>query len=178
MRLHKKPASCLFDETYLQIFLGKESGQKITTLDIEDDDKYESQKLKKYEQFLTEKYWDDEEGQYEDEEDDDKEQDIEHLKYLLRQMLTKAGIKNSTITNNGLNLKIQIIPPSYGMIDYFYKLDDIIQIYETIKKFDKDILVDFDLECDIWETKKIEPLLIFNFYSNQDDYEDESGLPF
>jgi len=178
MRLHKKPASCLFDETYLQIFLGKESGQKITTLDIEDDDKYESQKLKKYEQFLTEKYWDDEEGQYEDEEDDDKEQDIEHLKYLLRQMLTKAGIKNSTITNNGLNLKIQIIPPSYGMIDYFYKLDDIIHIYETIKKFDKDILVDFDLECDIWETKKIEPLLIFNFYSNQDDYEDESGLPF
>ena len=178
MRLHKKPASCLFDETYLQIFLGKESGQKITTLDIEDDDKYESQKLKKYEQFLTEKYWDDEEGQYEDEEDDDKEQDIEHLKYLLRQMLTKAGINNSTITNNGLNLKIQIIPPSYGMIDYFYKLDDIIHIYETIKKFDKDILIDFDLECDIWETKKIEPLLIFNFYSNQDDYEDESGLPF
>ena len=179
MRLHKKPASCLFDETYLQIFLGKESGQKITTLDIEDDDKYESQKLKKYDQFLTEKYWDDEEGQYEDDdEDDDKEQDIEHLKYLLRQMLTKAGIKNSTITNNGLNLKIQIIPPSYGMIDYFYKLDDIIHIYETIKKFDKDILVDFDLECDIWETKKIEPLLIFNFYSNQDDYEDESGLPF
>ncbi len=178
MRLHKKPASCLFDETYLQIFLGKESGQKITTLDI-DDDKYESQKLKKYEQFLTEKYWDDEEGQYEDDdENDDKEQDIEHLKYLLRQMLTKAGIKNSTITNNGLNLKIQIIPPSYGMIDYFYKLDDIIHIYETIKKFDKDILVDFDLECDIWETKKIEPLLIFNFYSNQDDYEDESGLPF
>ena len=178
MRLHKKPASCLFDETYLQIFLGKESGQKITTLDIEDDDKYESQKLKKYEQFLTEKYWDDEEGQYEDEEDDDKEQDIEHLKYLLRQMLTKAGIKNSTITNNGLNLKIQIIPPTYGMVNYFYKLDDIIHIYETIKKFDKDILVDFDLECDIWETKKIEPLLIFNFYSNQDDYEDESGLPF
>jgi hypothetical protein len=178
MRLHKKPASCLFDETYLQIFLGKESGQKITTLDIEDDDKYESQKLKKYEQFLTEKYWDDEDGQDEDEEDNDKEQDIEHLKYLLRQMLTKAGIKNSTITNNGLNLKIQIIPPSYGMIDYFYKLDDIIHIYETIKKFDKDILVDFDLECDIWETKKIEPLLIFNFYSNQDDYEDESGLPF
>jgi hypothetical protein len=176
MRLHKKPASCLFDETYLQIFLGKESGQKITTLDIEDDDKYESQKLKKYEQFLTEKYWDDEDGQ--DEEDNDKEQDIEHLKYLLRQMLTKAGIKNSTITSNGLNLKIQIIPPSYGMIDYFYKLDDIIHIYETIKKFDKDILVDFDLECDIWETKKIEPLLIFNFYSNQDDYEDESGLPF
>ena len=178
MRLHKKPASCLFDETYLQIFLGKESGQKITTLDIEDDDKYESQKLKKYEQFLTEKYWDDEEGQYEDEEDDDKEQDIEHLKYLIRQMLTKAGIKNSTITNNGLNLKIQIIPPTYGMVNYFYKLDDIIHIYETIKKFDKDILVDFDLECDIWETKKIEPLLIFNFYSNQDDYEDESGLPF
>ena len=178
MRLHKKPASCLFDETYLQIFLGKESGQKITTLDIEDDDKYESQKLKKYEQFLTEKYWDDEEGQYEDDDDDDKEQDIEHLKYLLRQMLTKAGIKNSTITNNGLNLKIQIIPPTYGMVNYFYKLDDIIHIYETIKKFDKDILVDFDLECDIWETKKIEPLLIFNFYSNKDDYEDESGLPF
>ena len=178
MRLHKRPSSCLFDETYLQIFLGKEGGQKMTTLDIEDDDKYESKKLKKYDQFLTEKYWDDEEGQYEDDDDDDndQEQNIEHLKYLLRQMLTKAGIKNSTITNNGLNLKIQIIPTSYGMVNYFYKLDDIIHIYETIKKFDKDILVDFDLECDIWETKKVEPLFIFNFYSMED--EEDFTLPF
>lgn len=182
MKLNKRPTSCVFDETYLQVFLGKESGQKMTTLDIEeeeeDDDKYESKKLKKYDQFLTERYWDDEEGQYEDDEDDedDQEQNIEHLKYLLRQMLTKAGIKNSTITNNGLNLKIQIIPTSYGMVNYFYKLDDIIHIYETIKKFDKDILVDFDLECDIWETKKIEPLFIFNFYSIED--EEDFSLPF
>ncbi len=181
MKLNKKPTSCVFDETYLQVFLGKESGQKVTTLDIEEeeeDDKYESKKLKKYDQFLTERYWDDEEGQYEDDEDDedDQEKNIEHLKYLLRQMLTKAGIKNSTITNNGLNLKIQIIPTSYGMVNYFYKLDDIIHIYETIKKFDKDILVDFDLECDIWETKKIEPLFIFNFYSIED--EEDFSLPF
>ena len=92
-------------------------------------------------------------------------------------MLTKANIKNSTITNNGLNLKIQIIPTSYGMVNYFYKLDDVIHIYETIKKIDKDVLVDFDLECDIWETKKIEPLFIFNFYAMGDD-EDDFSLPF
>ena len=55
-------------------------------------------------------------------------------------------------------------------------LDEVINIYELIKKIDKDVLVDFDLECDIWETKKLEPLFIFNFYSS-DEYDDE-GLPF
>jgi hypothetical protein len=52
MRLHKRPTSCLFDETYLQIILGKDTPSKITTLNL-DDDKYESNKLKKYNQFCA-----------------------------------------------------------------------------------------------------------------------------
>ena len=71
-----------------------------------------------------------------------------------------------------------IIEQQEDLIDYFYKLDDVITIYETIKKIDKDVLVDYDLECDIWETKKMEPLLIFNFYSLDDDFEnnDDYGV--
>ena len=173
MKLHKKPTSCLFDETYLQITLGKDTSSKITTLNLD-----ESNKLKKYDQFINEKLegypndgWDDDD--YEEESNTD---DIDNLKYLLRKMITQAGIKNCEVTNTGMTLKVQITPTTYGMIDYFYKLDEVINIYELIKKIDKDVLVDFDLECDIWETKKLEPLFIFNFYSS-DDYDDE-GLPF
>ena len=173
MKLHKKPTSCLFDETYLQITLGKDTSSKITTLNLD-----ESNKLKKYDQFINEKLegypndgWDDDD--YEEESNTD---DIDNLKYLLRKMITQAGIKNCEVTNTGMTLKVQITPTTYGMIDYFYKLDEVINIYELIKKIDKDVLVDFDLECDIWETKKLEPLFIFNFYSS-DEYDDE-GLPF
>jgi len=173
MRLHKRPTSCLFDETYLQIILGKDTSSKITTLDL--DDKYESNKLMKYDQFINEEWdkWEDDED-YDDEEENTD--DIDNLKYLLRKMITQAGIKNCEVTNTGMTLKVQIIPTTYGMIDYFYKLDEVINIYEVMKKIDKDVLVDFDLECDIWETKKVEPLFIFNFYSS-DEYDDE-GLPF
>ena len=175
MKLHKKPTSCLFDETYLQITLGKDTSSKITTLNLD-----ESNKLKKYDQFINEKLegypndgWDDED--YDDEEESNTD-DIDNLKYLLRKMITQAGIKNCEVTNTGMTMKVQITPTTYGMIDYFYKLDEVINIYELIKKIDKDVLVDFDLECDIWETKKLEPLFIFNFYSS-DEYDDE-GLPF
>ena len=175
MKLHKKPTSCLFDETYLQITLGKDTSSKITTLNLD-----ESNKLKKYDQFINEKLegypndgWDDDD--YDDEEESNTD-DIDNLKYLLRKMITQAGIKNCEVTNTGMTMKVQITPTTYGMIDYFYKLDEVINIYELIKKIDKDVLVDFDLECDIWETKKLEPLFIFNFYSS-DEYDDE-GLPF
>jgi len=173
MKLHKRPTSCLFDETYLQIILGKDTPSKITTLNL-DDDKYESNKLKKYNQFLNEEWdrWDDD-----DEDEDENTDDIDNLKYLLRKMITQAGIKNCEVTNTGMTLKVQIIPTTYGMIDHFYKLDEVINIYEVMKKIDKDVLVDFDLECDIWETKKVEPLFIFNFYSS-DEYDDDEGLPF
>lgn len=177
MKLHKRPTSCLFDETYLQITLGKDTSSKITTLNLD-----ESNKLKKYDQFINEKldgYPEDRWDESDDEEESDNTDDIDNLKYLLRKMITQAGIKNCEVTNTGMTLKVEIIPPSYGMIDYFYKLDEVINIYELIKKIDKDVLVDFDLECDIWETKKLEPLFIFNFYSS-DEYDDDGdeGLPF
>ena len=173
MKVHKKPTACYFDETYLQIKLGKDK----PTAKLET--------LKSYSSFVNEAIWEgeDEEDEFQNEygngDDDESSNDnMEHLLYLLRQLLSKAGIKNINITNQGLSLKIEVIPPSYGMVDYFYKLDDVITIYETIKKIDKDVLVDYDLECDIWETKKMEPLLIFNFYSLDDDFEnnDDYGV--
>ena len=172
MKIHRKPTACHFDETYLQIKLGKDK----PTVKLET--------LKSYSSFVNETIWeDDEEDEFQNEygngDDDESTNDnMEHLLYLLRQLLSKAGVKNVNITNQGLSLKIEVIPPSYGMLDYFHKLDDVITIYETIKKIDKDVLVDYDLECDIWETKKMEPLLIFNFYSLDDDFEnnDDYGV--
>ena len=169
MRLYKKPTVCYFDETYLQIKLSKNK----TNVKLES--------LKSYHSFVNETIWEDDDEDYELQNEDDKDVDrndnIEHLLYLLRQLLSKAGIKNINITNKGLNLKIEVIPPTHGVVDYFYKLDDVITIYETINKINKDVLVDYDLECDIWETKKIEPLFIFNFYSLDEDDEDDEGLP-
>ena len=172
MKVHKKPTACYFDETYLQIKLGKDK----PTAKLET--------LKSYSSFVNEAIWEeeDEEDEFQNEygngDDESSNDNMEHLLYLLRQLLSKAGIKNINITNQGLSLKIEVIPPSYGMVDYFYKLDDVITIYETIKKIDKDVLVDYDLECDIWETKKMEPILIFNFYSLDDDFEnnDDYGV--
>ena len=172
MKVHKKPTACYFDETYLQIKLGKDK----PTAKLET--------LKSYSSFVNEAIWEeeDEEDEFQNEygngDDESSNDNMEHLLYLLRQLLSKAGVKNVNITNQGLSLKIEVIPPSYGMVDYFYKLDDVITIYETIKKIDKDVLVDYDLECDIWETKKMEPILIFNFYSLDDDFEnnDDYGV--
>jgi hypothetical protein len=178
MKLHKRPTSCLFDETYLQIILGKDSSSKTNRTY---NDPYESNKLKKYDQFLNEEWdrWNDEEEEDDDqyEDDDNNTDDIDNLKYLLRKMITQAGIKNCEVTNTGMNLKVQIIPTTYGMVNYFYKLDEVIHIYEVIKKIDKDVLIDFDLECDIWETRKVEPLFIFNFYSMDDgDMPDDTDV--
>lgn len=101
------------------------------------------------------KYDDNYDG-YEDDED------IDSLLYLLRKMFNNSGIDNVHITNKKLDLKIHVELKSEE------RLRNIIKVFEVVNKLKKDILVQYDSEFDLWETKKGAPLFIFNFYYDED----------
>ena len=134
-------------------------------------------KLKKYDNYLNEdRYEDDyfdEYGAQEYEEDNqDKDEDMEHLLYLLRNYLKDSGIKSFHLENSGLTLKLEIV------MNTKERLADVINTFAILKKLSSEILVDYDAEFDIWETKTGEPLLTVDYYSMADYEDDQDGAPF
>ena len=138
-------------------------------------------KVKKYDSYLREGR-DDYEDEYYDqyghdddpqgqEEEDDQDEDMEHLLYLLRKYLKDGGAKNVSVKNSSSSIKVEIV------MEKKENLSDVIKIFSTLERLSNDIMADYDSEFDIWETKKGEPLLIIDYYS-PDDEDDEDGAPF
>jgi len=134
-------------------------------------------KLKKYDNYLNEDRFEDE---YFDEYgpiDDhsgtkETDEDMEHLLYLLRNYLKDSGIKSFHLENSGLTLKLEIV------MNTKERLADVIKTFSILKKLSSEILVDYDAEFDIWETKTGEPLLTVDYYSMADYEDDQDGAPF
>lgn len=102
---------------------------------------------------------DETESSFRDEELEDsvEDDDMDHLVYLLRTMYKNSGI-DVQIDHKGLDIMI------YCVMSYKERLKDIISVFEVSNKLKNDILPQYDSEFEIWETKKGQPLLTFNFY--------------
>jgi len=58
--------------------------------------------------------------------------------------------------------------------------ENVIRLMEFVEKIQKDILVDFKCDMDLWETKKKAPIFTFEFYQSTTGpkYDYENDLPF
>lgn len=137
-------------------------------------------KLKKYNNYLNEDKYDDEDnffGEYgsqddnEGQEDAQGDDDMEHLLYLLRTFLKDSGINNVSLKNSDSSIKLEIVLKTKE------RLADVIKTFAVLKKLSNDIMADYDAEFDIWETKQGDPLLIVDYYSPEYG-DDEDGAPF
>ena len=133
-------------------------------------------KLKKYDNYLNEdRYEDDyfdEYGVQEYEEDDqDRDEDMEHLLYLLRTYLKDSGIDKCHLESSGSEIKLEVV------LRRKEKLSDVINTFAILKKLSSEILMDYVTEFDIWETKTGDPLLIVEYYRTDED-DDQDGAPF
>ena len=94
---------------------------------------------------------------YDDSDDNGNQDDMEHLEYLLREMFRNVGIDVTVTSDNG---DIQIVV----MLNQKERLRDVINIFSVANKLKKDILAQYDSEFDLWEDKKGQPMLTFDFY--------------
>jgi hypothetical protein len=130
-------------------------------------------KLKKYNNYLNEDKYDDDDffGEYGSQDDAQGDDDMEHLLYLLRTFLKDSGINNVSLKNSDSSIKLEIVLKTKE------RLTDVIKTFAVLKKLSNDIMADYDAEFDIWETKKGDPLLIIDYYSPEYG-DDEDGVPF
>lgn len=136
-------------------------------------------KLKKYNNYLNEDKYDDDDnffGEYGSQDDYEGQDaqgddDMEHLLYLLRTFLKDSGINNVSLKNSDSSIKLEIVLKTKE------RLADVIKTFAVLKKLSNDIMADYDAEFDIWETKQGDPLLIVDYYSPEYG-DDEDGAPF
>jgi hypothetical protein len=102
-------------------------------------------------------------------EDDAEQDDVQHLLYLLRTMFKNNGIE---VEIEHKNLDIMI----YCVMQPKERLKDVMNVLGVANKLKKDILPQYDCEFEMWETKKGNPMLTFNFFYNEGLNDD--GVPF
>jgi len=114
---------------------------------------------------------DDEYEGYEDGEDEDiREDDMQHLLYLLRTMFKNSGIDDVEIENKKLDITI------YCRLNRRERLKDIIKVFEVANKLKKDILSQYDSEFDMWSNRDGSSNLVFSFM--YDEGLDDDNAPF
>lgn len=91
--------------------------------------------------------------------------DMDHLKYLLRTLFKNSGI-HADIESKNLDISIYIV------LNKREKMKNILKSFDVAKKLKKDILPQYDSEFELWDTASHEPMLVFNFL-----YEGKDGDP-
>lgn len=102
-------------------------------------------------------------------EDDVEPDDVQHLLYLLRTMFKNNGIE---VEIESKNMDIMI----YCVMQPKERLKDVMNVLGVANKLKKDILPQYDCEFEMWETKRGNPMLTFNFFYNEGLNDD--GVPF
>lgn len=93
--------------------------------------------------------------------EDEVSDDMEHLCYLLRQMMYNSGVDEVSVESRGLDISISV------QFNRKEQLKDIVKTFGVIKKIKRDILAQYEDSYEIWETKKGSPVITFDF--NYDD---------
>lgn len=108
---------------------------------------------------------------FDDNDNDIEDDDMVHLKYLLRGMFRNKGITNVSITNNNLDLTIRC------NMSHREKLSDMVNLFDLINKLKSDILPQYDSEYDTWESQRGQ-VFEFGFYYDEglnDDNDEDYG---
>lgn len=110
--------------------------------------------------------------------DDIEDNDMEHLKYLLRGMFKNKGFHNVSITNDELDLSIRC------NLSHRERLSDLISLFDLVNKLKTDILPQYDSDYDTWESQKGQ-VMEFGFYYDEglnddtdEDYGEDDEAPF
>jgi len=105
---------------------------------------------------------DDDDDEEEEEYVEEDEEDLGGVAALAHRMLEESGLENFYVSNKGNNISIQFV------LNKKEKFSKLTKILGLIKKLSSDILIQYDSEMDLWETKREDPLLTFDFYYNKD----------
>lgn len=140
-------------------------------LDIETIDEFmdvfpfPNEKIKGYLRDLFDEeemyYGDDEENYWNDGDGEEFKYDDDFLgdtATMVHNIIEKSGIKNFYVSNNKDNISVQFV------LNMSERFSSMMKIMSMIKKIQTEVLIQYDSEMDLWETKKGLPLLTFDFY--------------
>lgn len=95
--------------------------------------------------------------------DDNVSEQMEQLEHLLGLLFKNSGIEAYDIEADGLNFNM------YVMLSKTEKLSSIVKILEVCKKLHTDVLIQYHVEFDLWETKSGYPLMTINYLLDEDE---------
>ena len=110
----------------------------------------------KFLKYINEKAQGEEELSFEDE--------FNYVSSTIRKMARSQGFMNTNIYLDKEELMIMEV--SLRPTETF---ENVIKLMEFVEKIQKDILVGFKCDMDLWETKKGLPLFTFEFYQTSSD---------
>lgn len=100
---------------------------------------------------------------YEDDVDNNPKGDndgMDNICELIRDMFNLSGIK-SLVESDDLDITVSV------EMNKKDKLKRLLKVLEVAKRLQKEVLVEYECEFEVWETKgEKTPLLVFNFYSS------------
>lgn len=107
---------------------------------------------------------------------------IESLLSNLRKLIKGAKIGEFYVfTDDDGCINIQFV------LDKSMRMSSLMKVMNLLKKLETDILIEYESEFDLWETKDGSPLLTAKFYYDEDadtdpdvkaDIDSDSGIPF
>lgn len=90
--------------------------------------------------------------------DSEKEDGIEHLASLIRQMIRLSKIDDFYVFTNEDDISIQFV------LNKTERFASMMKILGLLKKIGTDTLIQYNSDVDLWETKDGRPLLTVDFY--------------
>src|SRR5574343_639676 len=116
-------------------------------------------KLRRYIDLLKEGNYD---SNYHDEDDESSDDDgMESVCSLLRKMYRSSNINDVFIEHEDLDVKIFI------MVNKVEKMKTVMKVLDVTKKIADDILIQYNSEFELWETKDNKPLISISFLYNE-----------
>ena len=92
--------------------------------------------------------------------DDDDRDAMDHLASTIRNMISNLGISEFYVNSEAFDLSVQFI------LNKTERFTKVMKIMGLLRKLQTDILIQYDSEVDLWETKEGEPMLTIDFYYN------------
>ena len=110
--------------------------------------------------------------------DSDEDDAVEHLLSTLRKIVRNSGFRRSYVFYEKEESSINI----EFILNKTENMTNVMNVMNLLKKLEKDILIQYRSEFDLWETKQGDPILTGKFYydedvdpsSDDDDDDDES----
>lgn len=132
-------------------------------------------KLKKYFEINEREGFDDIDQPFDDDISDDisdesseieeiaQDDIIENLLSTLRKMIRNSGFEKSYVfTDDEGCINVQFI------LNKTEKMSGIMKVMNLLKKLETDILIQYDSEFDLWETRDGDPLITAKFFYDED----------